>query len=134
MKRNKIYSYTEKNMPRISTISDKNSRIFFSQLLEIDRFNLANLAKKLRIEIRHCKFSFGEFIPLVFSKLCENQKEHVLSLEELRVEYQRLFNVEISNKPFHNALVKEGVEQIPQELASNLLQQLSKQFKKSRYY
>ena len=58
----------------------------------------------------------------------------MLSLEELRLEYQRLFNVEISNKPFHNALDKEGVEQIPQELASNLLQQLSKHFKKSRHY
>ena len=68
------------------------SKIFF------DRFNFVKIAKKLRIEIRHRNFSFGEFIPyIVFSKLCEHQKEHVLSLEELRLEYQRLFNVEISN-------------------------------------
>ena len=122
-------------MPRFSTISDNNSSTIISTFKDIfDRFNFVKIAKKLRIEIRHRKFSFGEFIPLVFSKLCEHQKEHVLSLEELRLEYQRLFNVEISNKPFHNALDKEGVEQIPQELASNLLQQLSKHFKKSRHY
>ena len=122
-------------MPRFSTISDNNSSTIISNFKDIfDRFNFVKIAKKLRIEIRHRKFSFGEFIPLVFSKLCEHQKEHVLSLEELRLEYQRLFNVEISNKPFHNALDKEGVEQIPQELASNLLQQLSKHFKKSRHY
>ena len=122
-------------MPRFSTISDNNSSTIISTFKDIfDRFNFVKIAKKLRIEIRHRKFSFGEFIPLVFSKLCEHQKEHVLSLEELRLEYQRLFNVEISNKPFHNALDKEDVYKIPQELSSNLLQQLSKHFKKSRHY
>ena len=72
-------------MPRFSTISDNNSSTIISNFKDIfDRFNLVKIAKKLRIEIRHRKFSFGEFIPLVFSKLCEHQKEHVLSLEELR--------------------------------------------------
>ena len=85
-------------MPRFSTISDNNSSTIISNFKDIfDRFNFVKIAKKLRIEIRHRKLSFGEFIPLVFSKLCEHQKEHVLSLEELRLEYQRLFNVEISN-------------------------------------
>ena len=72
-------------MPRFSTISDNNSSTIISTFKDIfDRFNFVKIAKKLRIEIRHRKFSFGEFIPLVFSKLCEHQKEHVLSLEELR--------------------------------------------------
>ncbi len=89
-------------MPRFSTISDNNSSISISTFRDIfDRLNLFNLAKKLSLAKRYRKFSFGEFIPLLFSKLSEHQKEHVLSLEELRLEYQRLFNVEISNKPFH---------------------------------
>ena len=72
-------------MPRFSTISDNNSSTIISNFKDIfDRFNFVKIAKKLRIEIRHRKFSFGEFIPLVFSKLCVHQKEHVLSLEELR--------------------------------------------------
>ena len=59
-------------MPRFSTISARNSSISLSNIKDIfDRFNFVKIAKKLRIEIRHRKFSFGEFIPLVFSKLCE---------------------------------------------------------------
>ena len=88
----------------------------------------------MRFTKRYRKFSFGDFIPLVLSKLSEHQKQHVLSLEELRLEYKRLFNVQIANKPFHNALDKEELDKIELEIASALLNQLSKQFKKSRHY
>ena len=122
-------------MPRFSTISARNSSLSLSNIKDIfDRFNFVNLAKKLRLTKRYRKFSFGDFIPLVLSKLSEHPKEHVLSLEELRLEYQRLFNVHIANKPFRNALDKEDLDKIALEIASALLKKLSKQFKKSRHY
>ena len=68
-------------MPRFSTISDNNSSISISTFRDIfDRLNLFNLAKKLSLAKRYRKFSFGEFIPLLFSKLSEHKKEHELIL------------------------------------------------------
>lgn len=78
-----------------------------------DFFNesfFTEIAASTKLQFRLRKVDYGKLTMLAVAKACSNNKDSTIKIDKLRQDYEETFGIKICNKPFHNALVKDEMQ------------------------
>ena len=70
----------------------------------------SDIATSSKLQFRMRKVDYGKLMKLTIAQACSNNKDSTIKIDKLRQDYEETFGIEICNKPFHNALVKDEMQ------------------------
>lgn len=77
-----------------------------------------SLARRLHLQVRERKMDFGIMVGSALEPGTAHRKEHMVTIESLRLQYEKDSGVHISSKCFHNRLDQSGLSDFGTELVT----------------
>ena len=107
-----LFSISEWDKSTFSLRKNASPRSFLNQKA------INSLARKFHLQVRERKMDFGIMVGSALELGTSHRKEHMVTIESLRLQYEKDSGVHISSKCFHNRLDQPELSKFGNELVT----------------
>ena len=107
-----LFSISEWDKSTFSLRKNASPRSFLNQKA------INSLARKFHLQVRERKMDFGIMVGSALELGTSHRKEHMVTIESLRLQYEKDSDVHISSKCFHNRLDQTELSKFGNELVT----------------